>query len=170
MKTSYEERAMKFIPTLIRLFAECRNKYDFYDAVHNYNKAHPTRMLRISSGVSRFVIIRSDYVIKFEIAPCGQLNDEGVGTCIDELEVYRKACIEGFDHLLAKTTVHTVDGRTFSIMPRIGGVGNADKDFRRYLTRKEYQWVNRNIGDLHINNVGYKNHRPIIIDYAWRFN
>ena len=65
MKTTYEERGIKFAKVLARLFEDCYYLSDFKKVIKAYNDCHK-RKLRYSNGVSRIVIIRSDYVIKFD--------------------------------------------------------------------------------------------------------
>lgn len=166
MKTSYEERALKFVPILLDLFANCKNEYDFRRKVREYNLTHKNQLV-CKNGVSRVAIIRSDYVIKFDICAAGQGRKRGrYGNCESEQEVYKKACKDHMEHLLAKTTVYHMAGRTFSIMPRINGVGGY-RDYEAALTYEENKWLFNNVNDLHGGNYGWYKGQPIIIDYAW---
>lgn len=168
--TPYEVRAYRFAQTLCRLFEECSTLEDFEWAIRQYNRAHSIP-LHYDYGVSRIAIIRSDYVIKFNIAPTGDWDD-GEGGCragnnSSEEEVYNRAVRDGFAHLLAKTTVVRIMGRDIAIMPRIYHVGDTSRCYYQYMTKEERDWVADNIYDVHCWNVGYYNNKPVIIDYGW---
>ena len=103
MKVDYEVRALKFAKVLVALFANCATYYDFVAAVELYNKTH-TRKLCYASGVSRFAVMRADYVIKFDMAPEAGWEDGRAGNNDTELQVYETAVADGMEYLLAKTT------------------------------------------------------------------
>lgn len=169
-KTPYEIRAYRFAQTLCRLFEECSTLEDFEWAIRQYNRTHSIP-LNYDHGVSRIAIIRSDYVIKFDLKPEEEWDD-GEGYCragnnSSEEEVYERAVRDGFAYLLAKTTVVRIMGREISIMPRIYHVGDTSRCYYSYLTEEEFDWIEANIYDVHSWNVGYKNNKPVIIDYGW---
>lgn len=166
MKSSYEVRAMKFAQVLSRLFAHCKYLDDYKAVIAEYNRTH-SRPLHFAYGVSRIAIIRSDYVIKFDHIPESGWDDGRAGNCKSEEEVYARACTDGFEYLLAKTTVYTVNELTFSIMPRVNHVGDWERYWADYCTDEERAWLYENVYDLHEGNVGYKNGKVVVIDYAW---
>lgn len=166
MKSTYESRALKFASVLSRLFEDCVTLEDFSYMTERYNACH-SRSLRTAHGVSRFAIIRADYVIKFDMQPDKDFEDGRAGNCISEQEVYERACADGFEYLLAKTTVVELNGHTISIMPRINGVGSWGRDWTDYCTDEEREWLHENINDLHEYNVGYRRRKVCVIDYAW---
>ena len=166
MKSTYEARALKFARLLAILFAGCTDLSDFEFATECYNDTH-SRKLTTSHGVSRFAVIRSDYVIKFDMVPTGRFSDGSAGNCHTEEAVYARAVADGMDHLLAKTTVVEMEGHTISIMPRIGHVGDDDRYYGDYCTQEEYQWLWENVNDLHEGNLGYRHGKVCVIDYAW---
>ena len=166
MKTDYESRARKFAHVLIALFAGCESLDDFEFAIQEYNATH-SRPLVYAHGVSRIAIIRSDYVIKFDFCPSGWWEDGHAGSISSEAHVYEQAVADGMEHLLAKITVDTEDDRTFAIMPRIRNVGNENRYWRNYCTHAESEWLEDHINDLHENNLGYRNDKVCVIDYAW---
>lgn len=166
MKTDYESRARKFAHVLITLFAGCVKLDDFEFAIQEYNATH-SRPLVYDHGVSRIVIMRSDYVIKFNIRPSGWWEDGRAGSISSEARVYEQAVADGMEHLLAKITVDTEDNRIFAIMPRIRNVGNEDREWSDYCTDEEGEWLEDHICDLHCKNVGYRNDKVCVIDYAW---
>lgn len=165
-KTSYEVRAMKFAQILVQLFAGCTTLEDFEYAINWYNNFHSNK-LHWDHGVSRVAIMRADYVIKFDITPDAEWRDGRAGNCNSEQAIYERACADGFEYLLAKTTVHTIDDLTFSIMPRIDHVGDYRRDWQDYCTNEERDWLFENICDLHLYNVGYREGKVCVIDYAW---
>lgn len=162
-KTSYEERAYKFaVRTLSKLFENCIDQVDFIHAIDNYNNTHVNK-LQWANGISRFAIIRSDYVVKVDYNP----YPEGWGDCRTEERVYKRAVTEGMDYLLAKTTVFELRGHTFAIMPKIAYIYNRRKNWFDGCTHEEYDWVTKNIKDIHSGNYGFRNGKVCFIDYAW---
>ena len=168
--STYEERGKKFATnTLARIFEGCVYLEDFIDAIEYYNNTHHSRPLKYANGVSRIAIIRGDYVVKFNFRPTGSFSDGRAGDCESEQEVYARALRDGMAHLLAKTTVLTVNGLTFSIMPRIKGIGK-NWCWWNHCTREEEKWLEDNLYDLHSYNVGYRKGKVCVIDYAWDAN
>lgn len=167
--STYEERGKKFaINTLTRIFEGCVDLEDFIDAIEYYNAYH-SRPLKYANGVSRIAIIRGDYVVKFNYRPTGSFSNGCAGDCESEQKVYARALKDGMAHLLAKTTVFTVNGLTFSIMPRIKGVGR-NWYWWNHCTMEEEEWLEDNLHDLHRYNVGYRKGKVCVIDYAWDAN
>ena len=166
MKTTYEERGLKFAETLAKMFQSCVYLSDFVAVIDNYNASH-SRKLVFKNGVSRIAIIRADYVIKFDYRPTGYFSDGKAGDCETELEAYEHAIEDGIEYLLAKPTVREMFGHTFSVMPRINHVGDKEREWWKGLSPEEEVWLENNINDLHDNNVGYKNGKVCVIDYAW---
>jgi len=167
MKTNYEVRATKFAKVLVRLFENCVTFSDFTDAIRTYNENH-VHPLHWANGVSRIAIIRSDYVIKFDYQTENDYWADGrAGNCESEARLYELAVSAGMEHLLAKTTILHMNGLTFSIMPRISGIGQSNRNWADYCTTEEFDWLYDNINDLHENNVGYRHGKVCVIDYAW---
>lgn len=166
MKSTYEARAIKFARLLAVLFAGCSTLSDFEYAVDWYNDHH-SRKLTTAHGVSRFAIIRSDYVIKFDMIPTGAFKDGRAGNCRSEEAVYARAVADGMEHLLAKTTVLELEEHTVAVMPRINGINDDDRWWGDHCTREEYWWLDENVGDLHEGNVGYRHGKVCVVDYAW---
>lgn len=167
--TSYELRAMKFARFLVTLFDGCCELEDFIFAVKWYNARH-SRKLVYSHGVSRFAIIRADYVIKFNMIPEGSFRDGRAGDNGTEEDVYAMAVADGMEYLLAKTTVVRIEDREIAIMPKINRVNDYSRDWHDYCTEEESDWLDEHINDLHDGNVGYKNGKVCVIDYAWDAN
>ncbi len=168
--TPYEIRAYRFALRLCALFQHCQYLEDFENVIGQYNETH-ARKLHAAAGVSRIAILRNDYVIKFNLRPTEDWDD-GTGRCgagdnMTEEKVYQKAVTDGFEYLLAKTTVVNIGGREIAIMPRINGVGDSERSYLNYVTQEEFDWLSENIYDLHCWNIGYKGNKPVIIDYAW---
>lgn len=169
MKSDYEVRAIKFAHVLASLFQNCTDLGDFEDAIYNYNCTH-TRKIKYEHGVSRMVIIRSDYVIKFNMHPLEDFEDGRAGDNMSESAVYKRAVKAGMAHLLAKPTIIKINNRVISIMPRINGIGNWERSWYNYCTEEEADWLDENIWDLHEGNVGYRHGKVCVVDYAWDLN
>lgn len=170
MKNDYEARALKFARLLSRWFMDCLTFRDFIEAIDRYN-AHHSIPLRYEHGVSRIVILRADYVIKFDYAPDekwdnGDGTNRAGGNASEEI-VYERAVRDGYAYLLAKTTAVMIGGRHVSIMPQISGVNDEDKYWGDYVTEEEYDWLMENVNDIHEGNVGYSHGKPVVIDYGW---
>lgn len=170
MKNDYEASALKFARLLSRWFMDCLTFRDFIEAIDRYN-AHHSIPLRYEHGVSRIVILRADYVIKFDYAPDekwdnGDGTNRAGGNASEEI-VYERAVRDGYSYLLAKTTAVMIGGRHVSIMPQISGVNDEDKYWGDYVTEEEYDWLMENVNDIHEGNVGYSHGKPVVIDYGW---
>lgn len=166
MAKDYENRAYRFAKILVSLFQDCYSIEDFEEAVNNYNATH-TRALNYSHGVSRFAVIRADYVIKFNMVPERCFRDGRAGNNTTEEEVYAMAVADGMEYLLAKTTVVNIEGRDIAIMPKINRVNDESRYWQDFCTEEECEWLENHINDLHDGNVGYKNKKVCVIDYAW---
>ena len=160
MKTSYEVRAMKFAAKLAKLFENCHSLRDYIYVINHYNETHVIK-LKYNHGISRIAIIRSDYVIKFDY---GEECD--FGNCASEGRIYAQAVEDGMEHLLAKTTVFSLHGHSGCVMPRVKGINSRHKYWCDYCTDEEYYWLRGHVYDLHRGNVGYRNGKVCIIDYA----
>lgn len=167
--TNYEARALKFARYLVNLFAGCVTVNDFEEAMAYYASTH-SRPVSWAHGVSRFVIMRADYVIKFDMKPTGVWSDGHAGNNESELEVYEAAVEDGFEYLLAKPTAVEIGDRKLTIMPRINGVDDWTRCWWDYCDPQEERWLNEHIGDLHDGNVGYRKGKVCVIDYAWDVN
>lgn len=162
MKTDYVTRATRFAESFIQLLDEHkRYKYpsDFVKVIKKYEETHK-RHLKYDNGASRFVIIRSDYVIKINRDYDGWAGDNST-----EVEKYNEAVEAGFDYLLAKPTPIKIGRFDIIIMPRIRGVG-MHRDWSRNCTIEEKKWIVYNIDDLHSHNYGFYKGKLRIIDYA----
>lgn len=166
IKTNYEIRATKFAKVLANLFESCVYKRDYIEAIEIYNRSH-SRKLKFADGVSRIAILRADYVIKFDFRPTGRWADGRAGDCEKEYDFYEFAVNEGMDYLLAKPTLLYLNGHTLEIMPRINGVHREDRYWGDSCTEEEEAWLWDNLYDLHEGNVGYKNGKVCVIDYAF---
>lgn len=162
MKTDYKVRAEKFAHVLVKLFADCEDLGDFYEAVEEYNDTHHNCNMLCDHGISRVAIMRSDYVIKFHRRAD---FDSWAGDSYSERRVYEKAVEAGYAYLLAETTLKNIDGVDVAIMPRIKGVGSTS--LYDCTTPAELRWLRNNVGDLHANNYGRRNGKICVIDYAW---
>lgn len=163
MKSSYEERAEKFIHQIYDYIVDCADEDQFEEAVAWFNITHH-RKVHFSHGLTRVCFITSDYVVKYDF---GSFHDlERFGTCESEIRMYELAEREGFGYLFAKPTLVVYRGKRFMIMPRVYGIGKYDYDADEYLTVDEADWVLDHVYDLHNHNYGWKNGHPVIFDYA----
>lgn len=163
MRNSYEVRARKFIRQIYNYICECEDVVEYEWAVNKFNHDHH-RNVQIANGLTRVVLITSDYVIKMN---CGYASNlSRWGTCETEIGLYKEAVRDGFDYLFAKPTEIEYQGLTFCIMPRITGIGRTPYDADEYLTEEEKDWVWERVSDLHNGNYGWRKGRPVIIDYA----
>lgn len=163
MRNSYEIRAEKFIHQIFDYICDCENWHQFKVAVTRFNLVHG-RSVRFAHGLTRVCFITADYVVKYDFGTERNIHD--FGTCNDEVRMYAIAKKDGFAHLLAKPTMVEYMGHSFCIMPRIYGIGKYDEDVGWFLEGAEYDWVNEHIYDCHNQNYGWKNHHPVIFDYA----
>ena len=162
-RTSYEERGEKFARYLMRtVFKGCKTLRQYRDAVNNYNATHVNQLI-YKNGVSRFVIIRADYVIKIEYGK----GKEWAGGNLSEREVYDRAIEDGMEHLLAKPTLVKIGRRTLSVMPRVNHIRDAKKCWWEHCTPAECHWLGHNVTDMHSGNVGYKRNKVYVVDYAF---
>ena len=160
MKADYTVRAQKFLEEIFPVIENFLDRpYKMADVLFDYcTKKH--ERIQVRNGVSRWVVIRSDYVIKYDYN-----EDSGVGNCPDEVRKYAQAEKDGYAYLFAKITPVVSHNITFYIMPRIKNIGRR-KYLREALTSDEWDYVWDITSDLHCNNYGWKNNKPIIIDYA----
>jgi hypothetical protein len=164
MKSSYEIRARKFAQMIYPFITGCVTVDDYENAVENFNVMFH-RNVRMAHGQTRIVLITSDYVLKIDYGKYGKRW----GTCEDERKAYCKAVRDGYAHLFAKTVPYMVNERVFYIMPRINRIGaeyNGWDDAYDYVNGADYDYLYDNFRDLHYENFGWKNRRPVIVDYA----
>ena len=160
MKSDYKVRAERFIKMIAPYFTDCERVRDYYFAVHLFNVQHH-RSVIVKHGISRLVLITSDYVIKIDYNV-----DAGFGSCEDECEIYEEAKLAGFEYLFAQITHKEYYGKDYYIMPRIRDIGKYEEDASEYLNREESDWIDARLYDLHYNNYGWKDGHIVLIDYA----
>lgn len=162
MRNNYEIRAQKFIMSIFPYVCDWSKVVMIRRGISLYNAEHPTRVISISSGISRVAIITSDYVIKIDYNSNTQF-----GNCESELENYQKACDAGFEKYFAKITRFCYRGIYFYIMPRIYNINEDDDDVYYRCDDNDFiDWLYDNLYDLHSGNYGWKNGHPVIFDYA----
>lgn len=165
MKSDYRVRAMRFLRSILSYIGDnlfCVD--DVEEAVNEYNR-DKSRKVQVSWGSARIALITSDYVVKWDYdSDCVH----EIGGCEDELRAYEMAKADGYEYLLAETTLAVIDDVTFSIMPRIKNIGprHHKGDINLYLTSDEYEWVRSFDRDIHHYNWGIRHGKACIIDYA----
>lgn len=164
MKSSYEERAKRFIEKIYPFIEDVDDTDEYELAVRMFNKQF-NRKVRCASGQTRVALITSDYVVKIDYGDRGNLW----GTSMDEVRHYEIAEREGYAYLFAKITPFLYKGHYFFIMPRVYGIGanrSLYMDVDEWLTYREADWIFHHVHDIHYMNYGWKNDKPIIVDYA----
>lgn len=165
MRNGYEVRAQKFIGQIYDYIIGCESIEDFEDAVIRFNDEH-NRKVRFAHGLTRVCFITSDYVVKYTFGEYSDLRK--YGTNDSEFAIYKEAERDNFAYLFAKPTPFTYREANFCIMPRVYGVERYDDDVDVFLTKKENAWLSNHVWDVHYQNYGWKNRRPVIFDYACR--
>ena len=99
MKTDYTVRAQKFLEEIFPVIEKfLGDPEDLADALFDYcDKKH--ERVQVRNGVSRWAVIRSDYVIKYDYN-----EDCWAGNCPDEVRKYAQAEKDGYAYLFAKIT------------------------------------------------------------------
>ncbi len=161
MKADYTVRAQKFLDEIFPVIEKYLNDpYDLADTLFDYCAKKHERV-QVRNGVSRWAVIRSDYVIKYDYN-----EDCWAGNCPDEVRKYAQAEEDGYAYLFAKITPVVSHNITFYIMPRIRNIGS-HRDFAKALTEDEFEYICNVACDLHYHNYGWKDDKPVIVDYAF---
>lgn len=164
MKSSYVIRAMQFAEQIYPFICDCKTIDDYEVAVDNFNVIY-NRKVSVAHGMTRIVLITSDYVLKIDYGT----NGRRWGGNADEVKGYSIAHKYGYAYLFARPTSYMVNERVFYIMPRIYGV-DCDKsegeDVYYHVTEEEEDFLYDHFADLHSGNYGWKDDRPVIFDYA----
>ena len=164
MRSGYEVRARVFAQAIYPFVCDCKTVEDYEDAISNFNVMFH-RHVRVNCGQTRVVFITSDYVLKLDYGNRGRMW----GTCADERKAYCKVFRDGYAYLFAKTTPIMVNEKVFYVMPRINRVGteyNGWDEAWDVVDDEERDYLFENFRDLHSENFGWKNRKPVIIDYA----
>lgn len=158
MKTSYTVRAENF---LHEIYPYLQRKYTpsaIKTAVEQFNK-DKGRKVQLAYGVSRFALITSDYVIKFD-----RRGGDWAGNCAGEYKKYQQAVKDGYAYLFAASTKVIYHRRNFYIMPRVNGIGSGK--YWENLTYEEESYIHSVTSDMHRGNFGHYHRKPVIVDYA----
>ncbi len=167
IRSDYLVRATKFMNEFAPYLKGQKKIEDVEFAVSQFNLDKKRKVI-FRRGATRYALITSDYVIKWDYDPRWVRK---FGGCKEELRIYNKAVKGGYDYLFAAITPIKVGRHVFYVMPRVKNVG---KRFHHqtglwgYLTEEEENYVYRKLGlnDLHHNNWGLRDGKPVIIDYA----
>lgn len=166
MKEMYQMNAFHYI---IAIYDYINNWYNWDDIIEATEKVfwHTGKSASVECGSARMVIVGEDFVIKWDYDEC----IKNIGGCEDEFNVYKKSLSTRYSHLLAPIYRVNFRERNFYIMPRVHNIGKQahnNKGLDAFTTRNEYDWLIKNIGDLHSWNWGVENGKAVIIDYACR--
>jgi hypothetical protein len=161
---NYEERAKDFIKMIYPVIEDCKDVWDYRNAIRMFNNAN-SRKIICGNGCARIALITSDYVVKFEY---DEEEVDRIGGGENEIEMYKIAEAEGFAYMFAKVTRYEYMGKRFYIMPRINGIGrNPWSCGEKYMTPEEKQFCEfHQLTDLHSKNYGFRKGHICIVDYA----
>lgn len=161
MKTDYTVRAQKFLDEIFPVIEKyLDDPYNLADTLFDYC-AKKRERVQVRNGVSRWAVIRSDYVIKYDYN-----EDCWAGNCPNEVRKYAQAEKDGYAYLFAKITPVVSHNITFYIMPRVKNIGH-HRDLVNALTNDEWDYIWNVTNDLHYYNYGWKDDKPVIVDYAF---
>lgn len=168
MKNDYVVRARKFLEELIPFFpCESGNarkrRLGVQNALDKFMVKHPRRKIYFCNGAVRYVLITSDYVIKWDYDTSAA---ENYGGCVKESKIWNKVKNSSYRYLFAPITRITVGGHYWYVMPRIRGK-HPDRIAYRFLSPEEKKFLeNNDICDLHNGNYRIVRGKVKIFDYA----
>lgn len=161
---SYVERAQDFVKQVFPYLMKANfQRWATKQIIEEFNYIYHRKVL-FRSGIARFALITSDYVVKYTY---DKEEASEVGGGEEEIALYEQAEKDGFAYLFAKVTRFVYNDHVFYIMPRIYGIseGNGYAEYR--MTREERAWCDSHrLSDLHCNNYGFRNGHICIVDYA----
>lgn len=160
--SNWYENAINFIHLFSGFFD--RNVTDF--GVREYKRVFRHSGIKTAEGSTRFVIMGSDWVIKFDVIHDDYKLEE-FGNNKSEWENYQKAKRAGFGYLFAPMKLYTYNNMIWYVYKRIHCVGTASEGYiSDYLTEEETAFLDELTSDLWENNFGFENGYPVIIDWA----
>lgn len=165
MKSSYMVRARKFANAIYPYICDCKDVFEYQMAVRAFN-ADFHRSVRVANGQTRIALITSDYVLKIDYGT----KQKFFGGCENEYRGYQKAFRDGFAYLFARISPVMVNEKVYYIMPRIDRIGhryNGWHDAWDVVEGEESDYLYDNFNDLHFENYGWKDGKPVIVDYAF---
>ena len=161
MKSDYRVRAEKFIRKMYPIIRDCKSPQAVSKRISAYNAEHHTN-IRVANGASRFALIYSDYVIKFDYGR----DKIWAGGCEDEYKKYTEIISKSpYAYLFAEVTKIHIGRKNIYIMPRVNHVGESKKYWDK-MSYEEYKFIHDITADMHKGNYGSYNRKPVIIDYA----
>ena len=165
MKSDYRTRAIRFLNSIIPyLNGDIYSPFTVEEKVDEFNR-DKSRKVKVAWGSARIALITSDYVVKWDY-DIDAVKD--IGGCVDEYLAYQQAVEQGYDYLLAETTLVKIGNIEFSIMPRIHNIGprHHKGGIENYLTPDEFDWLMHFDNDIHNYNWGIRHNKACVIDYA----
>lgn len=161
MKSDYRVRAEKFIRKMYPIIRDCKSPVAVHRRINAYNAEHHTNII-VSSGASRYALIYSDYVIKFDYGSA----KEWAGGCEDEYQKYTEIISKSeYSYLFAEVTKIKIGRKPIYIMPRVNNVGKSYQYWGK-LSFAEQRFIHDVTADMHKGNYGSYKRKPKIIDYA----
>ena len=161
MKTDYRVRAEKLLRQIYPFIKDCNSPEKLRKVIWQYNTEHNANII-VHNGVSRCVLIYSDYVIKFDYGTAAVW----AGGCEEEYVKYHDVIAPSpFRYLFAEIRKVIVNHKCFYIMPYVRGVGTSDWYWNN-LTDEELKFIYSVTSDMHSGNYGCYGRKPKIVDYA----
>lgn len=161
MKSDYRVRAEKFIRKMYPIIRDCKSPIAVSRRISAYNAEHNTNII-VNNGASRYVLIYSDYVIKFDYGT----GKSWAGGCEDEYQKYTEIISKSeYSYLFAEITKIKIGRKNIYIMPRVNNVGRSSQYWDK-LSFAERCFIRDVTADMHRGNYGSYKRKPKIIDYA----
>lgn len=164
MKKSCFDRAKVFCNQIAPFIETCSTFSEFRSAVIEFNTLKH-RNVKFTCGYTRYCLITSDYVIKWN-KNLHVIHE--FGGIEDEVAMYERAVEDEKEHLFAPCCLFEVNGMRFEIMERIKTIGNcchfwwSDK-----VSRDDEYYICDNVRDVHEENWGVDRYgKVVLIDYA----
>ena len=156
----YQMHAYQYVRAM---FDHVEDWYDWKSVLEAVDRTN--KHAEVTCGSARMVVIGDDFVIKWDYDKCVA----EIGGCEDEFQKYKISLSSRYAYLLAPVFRFSYHDRYFYVMPKATDVGS-HRNIRDEVNFDEYEWLSKNVGDLHSWNWGRINGKPVVIDYACRPN
>lgn len=123
----------------------------------------------ITGGMTRIVIVGSDFVIKIDKPKDPRWT--WAGNSRNEVRMYKKAVKDGYAWLFCRIRAMVIAHHTYYIMEKVDIIAEACgysgiEDFSDYLSEDAFDYIQENVFDIHCGNFGFIDDEPVILDYA----
>ena len=167
MKHSRYERAVNFLHQIASFISDWNNYFSITEGIKHFNSSK-SRKVQYASGMTRYCMITSDYVIKWDkTSEKDEYWTRKFGGVHSEIAFYEIACNDNREYLFAEAQGYNFNGIEFEIMPRVSYLG-MDKGVEACDAFDEDDWdyITSHVFDVHDENFGYLHGSPVVIDYA----